>query len=207
MEPYDSPEFKAHFALCMDAFEFHRNRRMGGDMGSEDYAAREAMLRYLWDAIPDGSSVADVFSGDGVVPVTILYMQEQFGCKKIGKLYCIDDNRMGGFDIMAGVAGSLRVQRPEMVEADANDCAWTKRVGRVDVATVIDVMNRECMYAPMLAISNIRDVTDHLEVVQAGPIHDSYIAELEDAGFAVNEGRNGINYATARLPVGTPHSR
>jgi len=62
---------------------------------------RNAMVSFLEENVKDEGVYVDLFSGDAVVPLALLHLSKEFSdCKKIGKIYAVDNGSDGSFGLI-----------------------------------------------------------------------------------------------------------
>jgi hypothetical protein len=68
---------------------------------TEKRGFRNAMISFLEENVKEGSVYVDLFSGDAVVPLALLYLSNEFSSfKDVGKIYAVDSDERGALGLV-----------------------------------------------------------------------------------------------------------
>ncbi len=186
--------------------EANRNAHYNRDMGKEPIHFRNPMIKYLIDNLEDDSLAVDMFCGDLVVPLAILYLQKETGkFSKIRKVYAVDGDQDGGFDLVSQNSRYFGLESQVVpVLSDVSDNGLVKQIEeKPDISLVIEgsryVLVPSYVWDAMGFFNNLSKLAPVNFTIQVGyiPIDYTktyeYIFDFEKGTINTSKGDN-INY-------------
>lgn len=172
--------------------ESQRDEYFSRNMGLEPLFLRNAMIDFLINNLQENSVIADMLSGELIVPLAILFLQKHSQMRKIGRVYAIDDNQMNCFGLAKRhidyfglgsfvTAVEINVNDPSLV-----DLLNEKRKGEsINATTVIEGSRYALAYS---FFDNLASISPLNLTVQDGYIPMSYTAQLGQR-FSLEQGK------------------
>jgi len=202
--------------------EENRNKYYGRDMGKEPVELRNAMIGYLLEHIPEGSIWFDLFTGDGVVPLALLHLQEQGLAPRVKELWVTtyqaqDTPHLTQYPLVQVDAGlaepdvnkpdgrlvkinaeALGIKTPIVyVDVDLNGPFWHDEItprNLVGVATLID--SAKYVKCPMLFFDELNkrlsNFKSRVHVLQAGKIPPSFLEDFKNEVLFLDRSENFV---------------
>ncbi|MBT3405654.1 hypothetical protein HN419_00645 [Candidatus Woesearchaeota archaeon] len=120
--------------------EGNRDKFLGRKVAPEPRAWRNEMIQFVLRSLPERAVIADLFSGDAVVPMALLYLQKHYDdVNGIDHVYLVDNNREGCFDLLQTNANHFGVEdRATTVRDMAEKPGLIDTLDGVNAVTLID---------------------------------------------------------------------
>lgn len=193
---------------CLNEFYSDIDRLRSNRLGpviEEPRETRNKMIEFLVNNIDSKGDVLDLFSGDAVVPMALMYLQKEKRIdRKISRFYLLDNNRQKGLELSIDYANHFELRRYfTFLEKDINNPGWSINLTdkRINSCFMIDSVNYT---VPEILIPEIRAIAPQLYVVQAGEIGKAFDSELnkyfkvKKQGIIPNSSVSDLRYRVAK---------